>query len=527
VLATAMVVVATGLTGCSDSGDAGALTIGTTDKVTGIDPAGSYDNGSFAVMNQVYPFLMNTPYGSADPEPDIAASAQFTTPTEYTVKLKPNLTFANGHALTASDVKFTFDRQLAIKDPNGPSVLLSNLDRTEMVDDTTVVFHLKTPDDHTFAQVLASPVGPIVDEEVFDATAVTSDSDIVAAAPFAGPYTITGFELNQQITYEANRGYKGLLDPPRTAKVVVRYYARSSSLKRDVQQGTVDVAHRSLSPADIVDLRADDSVKVFEAPGGEIRYLVFNFNTQPFGAAADDADPVKALAVRQAMAHLLDRDILSDHVHKGTFVPLYSHVPAGLTGATTPLHQLYGDGQGGPSLERAELVLTEAEVSTPVPLTVHYTSDHYGAASSDEFAQIKKQLEAGGLFRVKLQPAEWVQFSDGRTGDAYAFYQLGWFPDFSDADNYLTPFFLPDNFLGNHFQDQAVNDAVVALRALADPAERAAALEQIQTDLATALPTLPYLQSVQVAVTGPNVTGVERTLDPSGKFRYSALALTD
>lgn len=67
-----------------EGGDAGgALTVGTTDKVTTIDPAGSYDNGSFAVMNQVYPFLMNTPYGSPDVEPDIAESAEFTEPTRH------------------------------------------------------------------------------------------------------------------------------------------------------------------------------------------------------------------------------------------------------------------------------------------------------------------------------------------------------------------------------------------------------------------------------------------------------------
>ncbi len=46
------------LAGCSGgSGSKKALTVGTTDKITSIDPAGSYDNGSFAVMNQVYPLL--------------------------------------------------------------------------------------------------------------------------------------------------------------------------------------------------------------------------------------------------------------------------------------------------------------------------------------------------------------------------------------------------------------------------------------------------------------------------------------
>ena len=45
-------------TGGSDSDEGGALSVGTTDKVTVLDPAGSYDNGSFFVMQQVFPFLM-------------------------------------------------------------------------------------------------------------------------------------------------------------------------------------------------------------------------------------------------------------------------------------------------------------------------------------------------------------------------------------------------------------------------------------------------------------------------------------
>ena len=102
-------------------GDGDALIIGTTDRIVTLDPAGSYDNGSFTVMNQVYPFLLNTPLGSPDPEPDVAESAEFTAPTDYTVKLKDGLTFANGHELTSSDVKFSFDRMVAINDPNGPA----------------------------------------------------------------------------------------------------------------------------------------------------------------------------------------------------------------------------------------------------------------------------------------------------------------------------------------------------------------------------------------------------------------------
>ena len=67
------------------SGD--ALIVGTTDKVTTLDPAGSYDNGSLAVQTQVFPYLVNTDYNSTEVVPDLAETAEFTSPTEYTVTL--------------------------------------------------------------------------------------------------------------------------------------------------------------------------------------------------------------------------------------------------------------------------------------------------------------------------------------------------------------------------------------------------------------------------------------------------------
>ncbi|GAB3198690.1 ABC transporter substrate-binding protein [Geodermatophilus arenarius] len=508
--------------GSGDGGD--ALIIGTTDVITTIDPAGSYDNGSFAVMNQVYPFLMNTPYGSPEVEPDIAESAEFTAPNQYTVTLKDGLTFANGHELTSSDVKFSFDRMVAINDPNGPASLLYNLAGVDTPDDTTVVFNLTSPNDQVFPQILSSPAGPIVDEEVFAADALTPDAEIVDGNAFAGPYTITSYEQNDLISYEANPDYQGLLGAPKTSAVNVRYYAEASNLKLDVEEGAVDVAFRSLSATDIDDLRGNDEVEVVDGPGGEIRYIVFNFNTQPHGATTPEADPAKALAVRQAVAHLLDRQEIADQVYRGTYTPLYSFVPEGLTGATTPLRDLYGDGQGGPDADKAAQTLQAAGVQTPVQLSLQYSNDHYGPSSGDEYALIKDQLEATGLFQVDLQTTEWTQYSEQRTADVYPAYQLGWFPDYSDADNYLTPFFLTENFLSNHYANQQVNDLILQQATTADPAQRQALIEQIQQLVAADLSTVPYLQGAQVAVVRTGVEGAQDTLDASFKFRYGALS---
>jgi peptide/nickel transport system substrate-binding protein len=502
----------------------GTITYGTTDKVVTLDPAGSYDAGSFMVMNQIYPFLMNSKPGSADAVPDIAESASFTTPTEYTVKLKPGLKFANGHALTSSDVKFSIDRVVKIADPNGPAALLSNLKSVAAKDDSTVVFTLKAGNDQVFPGVLAANSGPIVDEEVFPADKVLSDDEIVKGKPFAGPYTIESYKKNELVSLKANPDYQGLLGKPANDGATIKYYADSNNLKLDVQQGNIDVAGRSLTATDAADLEKDSKVKVHKGPGGELRYIVFNFDTMPFGAKTADADAKKALAVRQAMADIVDREAIATQVYKGTYLPAYSVVPDGFNGAIQPLKEMYGDGNGKPSLDKAKKALADAGVTGTVNIKLQYNPDHYGKSSGDEYAMIKEQLEKSGLFKVDLQSTEWVTYSKARTADAYPVYQLGWFPDYSDADNYLTPFFVPGNFLKNHYENSAVTELVTKQLTTVDKSEREKVLGEAQTAVAKDLSTLPLLQGAQLMVAGADVKGVDQTLDASFKTRLGVIS---
>ena len=530
IAAAGVSVAALTLAACAPGGDGsteaagGTITIGTTEQITVLDPAGSYDNGTLAVHTQVFPYLLNTDYQSTEVQPDLAESAEFTSPTEFTVTLPEGLKWANGNDLTSADVKFTFDRQLKIADPNGPSALLYNLDSVEAPDDTTVVFHLKAENDQVFPQILTSFPGAIVDDEVFSPDELTPDDEIVEANAFAGPYVITSYDFNNLVSYKANPDYKGLLAPAKTETVNVKYYTDASNLKLDVQEGNIDVANRTLSATDIDDLRGNDNVKVVDGPGGEIRYLVFNFDTMPFGATTAEADPAKALAVRQAIADLIDRNAISEDVYKGTFTPLYSYVPAGLAGANEALLGLYGDGNGAPDPDKAAERLAAAGITTPVELNIQYVAERYGPSSSDEYAVIKENLESSGLFTVNLQSTEWVQYSKDRVADLYSVFQMGWFPDYSDADNYLTPFFLKDNFLVNHYDNPEVNDMILEQAVTPDPAAREALIGEIQDKVAADLSTIPYMQGAQVAVVGTDIEGAEDTLDGSFKFRYGALS---
>ncbi|KQO65016.1 ABC transporter substrate-binding protein [Curtobacterium sp. Leaf261] len=525
VLAGGTAAVTLALTGCAGGGssttDLNGLIVGTTDKITSLDPAGSYDNGSFAVQNQVFPFLMNTPSGSPDVKPDIATKGVFTDPTTYTVTLKKGLEFANGHKLTSSDVKFSFDREIKINNPNGPQSLLANMKNITTPNATTVVFHLDHAD-QTWPQVLSSPAGPIVDEQVFSPTKLTSSAAIVSGKAFAGQYMISSYKENDLIQYKVNDKYDGVLNKAKTDEVTAQYFTKETDLKLAVQKGDVDVAYRSLTPTDLASLSKKSNLTVTDGPGGEIRYLVFNFNTQPFGATTSEASTDKALAVRQAVADSVDRAAIAKEVYDNTYQPLYSMVPDGLTGATTPFKSLYGDGSGGADVDKAKKTLSDAGINGKVELNIQYAPDHYGSSSDDEYALLKTQLENTGLFTVNIQSTLYTTYAKERTDDQYPEYQLGWFPDFSDADNYLSPFFTKENFVQNHYDDATIQKLIADEQAESDKSKRADLIGEAQQREAEQISTLPLLQGKSVAVANKDVKGL--VLDASFKFRYGTLS---
>lgn len=490
------------------------LIVGTTDKVVSIDPAGSYDNGSLNVQTQVYSYLLNFPEGQTTPQPDAAQSCDFTKPTEYTCTMKDGLKFANGHALTASDVAFSFQRIVKINDPNGPASLLGNM-KSVKADGNKVVFTLNSPNDQTFPQVLVTSAGPIVDEQVYPADKVLSDDEVVKSKGTSGPYTITNYQKNQLAEFKKNPDYNGTYGSPKLDSVTMKYYSDANNLKLDIQSKNIDVAFRSLTPTDIENLKSADGLKVYTGSGGESRYIVFNLKTMP-----GDNDKQK-LAIRKAIASSVDRQAIADEVYKGTYTPEYSPVPEGQLAAITPFKDLYGE---KPDKAKAAKFLQDAGVSTPVSIDLWYNPDHYGSSSTDEYNAIKRQLEDTGLFKVNLQSAEWTTYNAERVKDTYPIYQLGWFPDFPDPDNYLTPFFAPKNFVGNHYEDPQMTKLLNSEVTDSDKASREETLKKIQQLSAEQISILPLLTGSQVAVAKTDVKGVENTLDPSFKFRFTSLS---
>jgi peptide/nickel transport system substrate-binding protein len=513
-LGAALLVLAAGGCGGDDGGGEGGTIIhGTTDTPVSYDPAGSYDLPSWNfIYNVIWP-LLALPPGGDQPEPALAESCQFDDPQTYTCKLREGLKFHDDTDLTAEDVKHSFDRNNRINDPDGAASLLGSLyaeagkvtgDEVEVVDELTVTFHLNKPD-ATWPFILTTGAGGIVPAE-YPADKVQPDTQAIGA----GPYRLSEYRAGESTALERFDDFFG--EEPKNEQVLIQYFDKSSALKLAVENGEVDIAYRSLTPTEVEDLRGGEGVQVVEGNGTEIRYLVFNLSLEPG----------KNEAVRKAMAYVIDRQAIVDNVYNGTVEPLWSLVPRGLAGATDNFKTVYGE---TPNVAMARQVLEQAGVQTPVRAEIWWTPTHYGDLSADEYAEIKRALDESRLFQVTLKSTEWQQYSEASSEDQYPVFQLGWFPDYPDADNYTTPFYhSKDNFLNHHYANPQMDKLLADQKASTDQAERERIFKQIQEIAAEDVPIIPIWQGKQVAAVRDGVTGVDQTFDPSFQFRYWLIA---
>ncbi|WP_328791144.1 MULTISPECIES: ABC transporter substrate-binding protein [unclassified Streptomyces] len=482
----------------------GAIVVGTTDRFEAadfapapFDPAYAYDASTWNVLRQTVQTLMHTPRGGGQPVPEAASACRFTDAgnESYRCTLRPDLKFADGEPLTAKDVKFSIDRVRAIKDENGPSSLLSTLDNVEVKGTDTVVFHLKTPD-ATFPFKLSTPAAGIVSEKNYDAKKLREGFAVDGSGPYTMKAEVKGNQLVRAV-FTKNPHYKGDLKL-QNDKVELRTFTDSPTMGKALTDGKIHMVSRTLSPAQITEFSAQPpkGVKLVPMPGLEIRYLGFN----------TDAPVVKDKAVRQALAAAVDRGQLISKVYGKSAQPLYSLVPTTVTGHVNSFYNKYGDA----NTPKAAALLKEAGIKTPVKLTLHYTSDHYGDGTAAEFEALKAQLNSTGLFDITVQGSEWTDFRPAQKKGDHAAYGLGWFPDYPDADNFLAPFLEQDNFLGTPYANSAVRSRLIPeSRRAVDRTVAVPAITEMQDIVAEDVPVLPLWQGKQYVAARDGITGVE------------------
>ncbi|MDX3801052.1 ABC transporter substrate-binding protein [Streptomyces sp. AK04-3B] len=503
--------------GGSDSGSGGgdAIVVGTTDRFTAtkdapapLDPAYSYDVGTWNILRQTVQTLMIQPKGEGEPVPEAAESCGFTdTGNErYACKLRSGLQFADGDDVTAKDVKFSIDRARAIKADSGVFALLSTIDTIETQGDNEVIFHLKTAD-ATFPFKLSTPVAGIVNPDDYDKGKLREGFAVDGSGPYILRADTDGDEMTKAV-FTRNPHYKGTLKV-NNDEVDMVSYKDADAMGTALEKGDIDLMTRTMSPEQIKKLSeasAGGDIDLVELNGLEIRYLAF-----------DTTDPaVKSKAVRQAMAQIINRNELVSKVYGSQAEPLYSLVPASLTGHSNSFVNTYGE----PNVGKAKALLADADITKPVKLTLNYTTDHYGPATKQEFEVLQKQLNDSGLFDVTIKGTAWDAFVPAERKGEYAVYGMGWFPDFPDADNFVAPFLDKDNFLKSPYSNGDIIDTLIpSSRREADRQSATKSLTEIQDIVAKDVPILPLWQGKQYVAANNDVTGTAYALNSSATLQ--------
>lgn len=501
------------LAGCgSETGDTGStgssLVMGMSDDVLATDPASGYDPGSWLLFNNVFQSLLSFPDGGTEPEPEAAKECAFadTATRVYKCTLKDGLKFSNGDALTSKDVKFSFDRMLKINNPAGPAVMFPMLDTVRTPDAKTVVFRLKHAD-ATFPSKIASGAGSIVDHRQYAANGLRTDNQAVGS----GPYKLDSFSDDRAV-FSVNGSYRGTGQVKNSGITLKFFHGDQAALKNALLSNQIDIAYRGLAADDIADISNDTStgkgVNVVEGTSAEVQHLVFNMDHPVTGK----------LGVRKAIAYLLDREALVSKVYENTATPLYSIVPAGITGHNTAFFDAYG---ARPSKAKAAAALRDAGITGKVRLTLWSTPSRYGPATDQEFKAIAGQLNASGLFDATVKSVAYEQYEKGIAQGKYGVYVKGWVPDYPDPDNFTAPFFGKGNVLSNNYANSAITGSLIPrTTAQSNRASTDTEYGRIQDIVAEDLPVLPIWQAKQYAIVRDNVYGLENCLDASTVFRF-------
>jgi peptide/nickel transport system substrate-binding protein len=481
------------------------IIIGTTDKPATLDPADCYGFPGWEFTHQIADGLLNNVPGTSG-ELELGLAAEWPTVSddglEWTFKLREGVTFPDGTPFNADAVIFAIqDRVIGMEETLAGEVAFlvsAYVDHVEKLDDYTVKFVLPAPVGF-FPQLVATNPYKIVNPNTWSTEEYQADN----YSGGIGRYVCTSWKRDEEAIFERNETYYGT--PAVADKVIVRYFADAAAMALALENGEIDVAWKTLLPADLDRLSADPNFVVEQGPGTEIRYVCYQCQTEPFNDAR----------VRQALALCLDRAQIADVGFQGTKVPLFSMIPPGFLG-----YEVFYPEE--PDLEQAKSLLSDAgfDESNPLVMDLWWSPDHYGDTEADVVALIKDQYEATGVIQVNLQSAEWATYKQYRNAGSLPVYLLGWYPDYLDPDNYTWPFAHSSatQGIGTYYSNPDMDALLEQAQVETDDDTRAELYKQVEEMWFEENPTTPFAQGALYIAYAQGVTGV--TLDPLMQLHY-------
>ncbi len=288
----------------------------------------------------------------------------------------------------------------------------------------------------------------------------------------------------------------------------------------------MDIAYQSLLPPQVRKLRteaAQGKWQAIESSGAAINFMSVNLKSEP----------TDNILVRQAIASLVDRDLLNDRILQGQGIPLFSLIPTTFSESQPVFKERYGNH----NIEQAKQLLKTAGYSPEKPAIVEVWHSS-GSITSSSVAAVMKALAKRDLDNmIQFEPNSILgaAFFRNISQGLYTTALSNWYPDFLDADNYIYPFLdcakgSPETGCeeggsqsqGSFFYSQEMNQLIAQSRQESNPAKRKQIFGKIQEILADEVPYIPLWQTKEYAFARHGITGV--IINPSQTFPFWTIA---
>ncbi|KFI30772.1 ABC transporter substrate-binding protein [Paenirhodobacter enshiensis] len=238
-------------------------------------------------------------------EPDLAKSWDVSADgTVYTFHLHSGVTFQDGTAFDASDVKFSLDRARAADSANAQKALFRGINAVDVVDPLTVKVTLDAPDG-AFPFKMAWGDAVIVAPE-----SVASEATHPVGT---GPFAFADWVKGDHVTLSAYPGYWG--EKPALKTATFRFISDPTAAFAAVMAGDVDAFPNFPAPETLDQFKADPRFRVMVGTTEGETILAMN-NRNP---------PLNDIRVREAIAHAIDRQEVIDGAMFGYGTPIGTH----------------------------------------------------------------------------------------------------------------------------------------------------------------------------------------------------------
>ena len=280
-----------------------------------LDPAKASDYADSILMFNVYDTLVLPRQGGPGHVPHLAESWTGSG-TEYTFNLRSDVKFQSGNPMTAEDVRFSFDRMVAIG--QGLSFLFGNVESVEAVDAHTVRFNLSEP----YAPFVSALVRlPIVDKQLVMANLGEGEGDMGDwGAAFlsqngggTGAYSVQSHNPQEETVMVKNDSYFLGVAEKAPDTVRLRYGLEAATVRTLIAQGEHDISSQWLPPEVKKALAADGNQLLTEGGTGS---FYFKMNTAK--APLDDVHCRLAISSAFDYESVLKLIAITEEISEGT-----------------------------------------------------------------------------------------------------------------------------------------------------------------------------------------------------------------